>query len=154
MAQQPLETRTPAMVASQRSFDGRRALVIGLVLFACLAACTDPRNAPPSAPAGRVQAASTRMVEPPPTAPVVDKTRLKLADIEPRPTFPEAKTPLAADAPHEPDRRAMRQLRRGKSRFDEQLWAEAITALEKALQFDPQLNQARLLVEHTPDSPS
>lgn len=72
-----------------------------------------------------------------------DRKHLKLAQIGPAPTFPEAVAAPAHGAPS--DSRAARQLERGRKRFEEQHWAEAMTALEKAVQFDPSLTEARLL---------
>jgi tetratricopeptide (TPR) repeat protein len=74
------------------------------------------------------------------------KAQLKLADILPKPQLPEAKGPTSESPMHDPDPRAQRYFNNGKNRFDEELWAEAIAALEKALQFDPQLWQARLML--------
>ena len=74
------------------------------------------------------------------------KAQLKLADILPIPHLPDAAGRSAESPVPDPDPRAERYFNKGKNRFDEQLWAEAIAALEKALQFDPQLRQARILL--------
>ncbi len=67
---------------------------------------------------------------------------LSLEQIGPAPQFP-AELPAAR---HEPAKQAVRYLQTGRKRFDERLWADALTALEKALQIDPQLAQARVLL--------
>lgn len=74
------------------------------------------------------------------------KAELKLAEILPIPRLPDPVSHAAESPAHEPDLRARRYFKKGKNRFDEELWAEAITALERALQFDPQLWQARILL--------
>lgn len=74
----------------------------------------------------------------------LDRSRafLKLSQISPHPKFPSGKeTPE-----REPDEAVLRYLNKARDRFDEQLWSEAIAAAEKALQLEPNLIDARLLL--------
>lgn len=75
------------------------------------------------------------------------KAHLALEAIKPVPEFPEAaeEAPVAA----EPVPQAQRFLETGKSRFDEGLWADAAASLEKALQIDPNLCEARIMLART-----
>lgn len=74
------------------------------------------------------------------------KALLRLEQILPAPEFSKAAAPVKPPVAQEPDSRAMRHLRRGRKRFDEELWGEAIATLEKSLQFDPGLLEARILL--------
>jgi tetratricopeptide (TPR) repeat protein len=67
---------------------------------------------------------------------------LRLEQIEPAPRLP----PAAVQVPREPEEAAVRYLRKGREHLDQQLWVDATIALEKALQVDPQLVEARVLL--------
>jgi tetratricopeptide (TPR) repeat protein len=94
-----------------------------------LAGCGDPRT-----PADTQPAYLTEGV--PATA------ELTLDQIEPVPEFPEA---TITDA-HTVSSQAIRYFRRGRERFNDRLWADAVTALERAVQMDPDYNDARILL--------
>src|SRR5262245_59015981 len=73
----------------------------------------------------------------------IDESRafLRLNEIQPVPV-------LAVERPtpkHDPVSQAQRELKRAAERYDAQLWAESAAACERALQFDPGLNDARIL---------
>lgn len=70
------------------------------------------------------------------------RAQLRLEQIAPVAQLPPEATTRAA----EPVPQAQRYLRTGQERFDERLWADATTALEKALQIDPRLAEARILL--------
>jgi len=74
----------------------------------------------------------------------VDKTRamLRLDDVRPVPKFP----PVQAEESAQPVPTARRYLQKGREAFNQQLWTEATTALERALQIDPHLVEARILL--------
>src|SRR5262245_43561599 len=74
----------------------------------------------------------------------IDSSRafLKLSDIRPAPSLPPAEPARKS----EPVEAAQRYLRQARERFDEQLWADAISALEKSLQLDPDCAEARVLL--------
>lgn len=67
---------------------------------------------------------------------------LTTSEIQPVPVLPIG----PATVEHEPAPQAMRHLRTGQERFNEGLWADATSALEKALQVDPDLIEARILL--------
>lgn len=73
------------------------------------------------------------------------KAAKPLDQIEPVPQFPPAPTNAASD----PVPQALRYLKSGQERFDEGLWADATTALERALKIDPNLVDARILLART-----
>ncbi|MBK8269129.1 MAG: tetratricopeptide repeat protein [Planctomycetes bacterium] len=77
------------------------------------------------------------------SSPSADRARMPLDQIGPSPQFPIAKEKPSATI--DPDPRAVRQLDRARKRFEEQNWADALTALEKALQIEPSLDEARIL---------
>lgn len=74
------------------------------------------------------------------------KATLSLDRIEPRPEFAEATTKPDES---EPPPQALRYLKNAQERFDEGLWADAATALERALKIAPNLVPARLLLART-----
>lgn len=76
------------------------------------------------------------------TTPIPAKALLTTREIQPIPELPG----VVSSEPHEPNPQALRHLRTGQERFDEGLWADATAALEKALQVDPQLVEARILL--------
>lgn len=112
--------------------EASRRFVFLLILFQ-LSGCAQPRST------GTAPAVPDREAD--------GRARLKLEEIRPVPKFPEAATDAAPIVdPASEDPRAARYFRRGRDRFDEQLWSEAVAALERALQFDPGLNEARILL--------
>jgi len=119
------------MFSSLRS--GSAYTLLAAAGFCLLGACARPHQPPTTLESAAAVATP-------------DKAHLKLADILPRPQFSGAEDGPARSAEYQPDPRAMRYLRKGEKRFEEQLWAEAITTLEKALQFDPRLPQAHILL--------
>lgn len=74
------------------------------------------------------------------------RARLSLAEIQPQPRFPDPDGPVAPPPRSEIDRRAARYYEKGQRRFEERLWADAINSLERAIQFEPQLTEAQLLL--------
>ncbi|MFQ5501268.1 MAG: tetratricopeptide repeat protein, partial [Phycisphaerae bacterium] len=69
---------------------------------------------------------------------------MRLKDITPVPAFPRSIGTLPETT--KPHPLAQRHLREGRKRFNEDLWPEAIAELEKALEFDPRLTEAHLLL--------
>lgn len=71
-----------------------------------------------------------------------DRAFLRLNEIMPVPHLASASTVEATEPPPP----ALRYLRKGRERFDDRLWADAIAALEKSLQIHPGLVDARILL--------
>ena len=74
-----------------------------------------------------------------------DKSRMRLEDIGEAPAFPDRKgaPPLAAT---DINPQARRHLERGRKRFDDGHWTDAMSALERAILIEPSLIEARLLL--------
>lgn len=70
------------------------------------------------------------------------RAHLRLDQIKPAPPLPED----VAAPPFEPAPQALRYLHSGQSFFDQRLWADATTDLEKSLQIEPRLAEARILL--------
>jgi tetratricopeptide (TPR) repeat protein len=97
------------------------------LLGGLLAACQRPA---PSAPGGPEAG-----IDP-------GRAFLKLSEIQPAARLPQGE-PLSRGEPVEA---AARYLTKAQERFNEQLWSETVSTLEKALQIEPQLVEARLLL--------
>ncbi|HKQ46870.1 MAG TPA: tetratricopeptide repeat protein [Phycisphaerae bacterium] len=105
----------------------RRPLSLSLISLLALTAASCQQPA----------AAQTQRPEPAPP-----RAHLRLEQITPAPQLP----PETTTGPAEPVPQAQRYLRTGQERFDERLWADATAALEKALEIDPRLAEARVLL--------
>ncbi len=109
-----------------------RTVCAGASWLCMLSACGRP-TASSAAPPARDAEAQRRV-------------RLSLAEIQPLPRFPQPESPDAPTPRGEIDRRAARYLEKGERRFKERLWADAISSLERAIQFEPRLADAHLLL--------
>ena len=78
-------------------------------------------------------------------APESAKAFLPLQKITPVPVLPED----SVQPSPEPKPQALRYLETGRRRFDEGLWADAAAAIEKALQIEPDLHDARIMLART-----
>jgi tetratricopeptide (TPR) repeat protein len=67
---------------------------------------------------------------------------LKLEQIRPAPWFPKAELSEVSELPEQ----GRRHVEKGRGLFDQQRWTDAAEALEKALQEDPRLVDARILL--------
>jgi tetratricopeptide (TPR) repeat protein len=71
------------------------------------------------------------------------KARLTLRDIPPAVSLPPESAPTSQPVPSPA---AERQFKKGQERFEEGLWAEAAEALQRALEMEPNLTEARILL--------
>lgn len=106
-----------------------------LPALGCLLAgsCAQPAASLTSTRAGRPEEAK------------VARALMPLDAIEPRPEFPKGEAVVEGE-PHETPPQAQRYFHTARQRFDQQLWTDAITACERALQIAPRFVDARKLL--------
>lgn len=114
----------------------RAALRFFSIILCCgLASCTEPSASGP--------VRETATVTP------SDRALLRLDEIKPIPEFSASASPMTTTAAADSssaDAHAERLLREGENRFRERLWEEAVGALKEAVQIQPQLTAAKILL--------
>ncbi len=115
--------------------EGSIQVIFGLVWFALILSVT---------PIIGAETDPAPLRDNPVSSPRDSKARMRLKEIPPAPAFPRAIGTLPETT--QPHPLAQRHLREGRKRFNEDLWPEAIAELEKALEFDPRLTEAHLLL--------